>query len=531
MTDAAETVTDAVSRHDRDPASPSLVSDVLKPPDLEIVQMSKHFGSLVALDQVSLHLQPGTFHALLGENGAGKSTLVKCVMGFYTPTAGQVLIDGQVRPIHSPRDAHRYGIGMVYQHFTSVPAMTVAENLVLARYDDRPIIRWQQEYEALRAFLDNAPFQVPLDMPVAQLAAGQKQKLEILKQLYLQSRILILDEPTSVLTPQEADEVLGLLRQEVSAGRLSVLLITHKFREVNAFADVVTVLRRGKLAGSGLVKDLGVADLTQMMLGESREAKAVAKAAIAPIPAVLSIHDLHANKDNGLPAVKGVSLTVNGGEIVGIAGVSGNGQRELVEVLAGQRPATAGQVLVNGDLYTATRQEMTQHGVFALPEEPLRNACVPHMSVAENLALRTFDRPPQAAAGIWLVLKTIRQRARDLIDAFAVKTPSENTPIEHLSGGNIQRAVLARELSAETIKLLIAANPCFGLDFAAVEYIRNQIVAARNRGVAVLLVSEDLDELMALADRILVMSEGRFVYESPVAEADLATIGQRMAGH
>lgn len=531
MTDAAETVTDAVSRDDRDPGSSSLASDVLKPPDLEIVQMSKHFGSLVALDQVSLHLKPGTFHALLGENGAGKSTLVKCIMGFYTPTAGEVLIDGQVRPIHSPRDAHHYGIGMVYQHFTSVPAMTVAENLVLSRYDDRPIIQWQKEYDALRAFLENSPFQVPLDVPVGQLAAGQKQKLEILKQLYLQSRILILDEPTSVLTPQEADEVLGLLRQEVTAGRLSVLLITHKFREVNTFTDAVTVLRRGKLAGSGLVKDLSVADLTQMMLGESREAKAVAKAAIEPIPSVLSIHDLHANKDNGLPAVKGVSLTVQGGEIVGIAGVSGNGQRELVEVLAGQRPATSGHVLVNGDLYTATRKEMAEHGVFALPEEPLRNACVPHMSVAENLALRTFDRPPQAAAGLWLVLKNIRQRARDLISVFSVKTPSENTPIGNLSGGNVQRAVLARELSAETIKLLIAANPCFGLDFAAVEYIHNQIVAARNRGVAVLLVSEDLDELMALADRILVMSEGHFAYESPVAEADLATIGQRMAGH
>ncbi len=526
MTDAADTVTM------EDWTSRPPVSGVLKPPDLEIVQMSKHFGSLVALDQVSLHLKPGTFHALLGENGAGKSTLVKCIMGFYTPTAGAVLIDGQRRAIASPRDAHHYGIGMVYQHFTSVPAMTVAENLVLSRYDDRPIIHWQEEYKALQAFLETSPFQVPLDVPVGQLAAGQKQKLEILKQLYLQSRILILDEPTSVLTPQEADEVLGLLREEVSAGRLSVLLITHKFREVNAFTDAVTVLRRGKLAGSGLVKDLSVSDLTQMMLGESRETKAVAKAAIEPIPAVLSIHDLHANKDNGLPAVKGVSLTIQGGEIVGIAGVSGNGQRELVEVLAGQRPATAGHILVNGELYSATRKEMTERGVFALPEEPLRNACVPHMSVAENLALRTFDRPPQAAAGgLWLRLKTIRQRARDLITAFSVKTPSENTPIGHLSGGNVQRTVLARELSAETIRLLIVANPCAGLDFAAVEYIHNQIVAARNRGVAVLLVTGDLDELMTLADRILVMSEGRFAYESPVAEADLATIGQRMAGH
>ncbi|WP_282560892.1 ABC transporter ATP-binding protein [Trichothermofontia sichuanensis] len=529
MTDAGDLVGETVTMAER--TLPPPTAESMKPPELEVVRLSKHFGSLVALDQVSLHLKPGTFHALLGENGAGKSTLVKCIMGFYTPTAGEVLIDGQRRAIASPRDAHHYGIGMVYQHFTSVPAMTVAENLVLARYDDRPLIHWQREYKNLQAFLETAPFQVPLDVPVGELAAGQKQKLEILKQLYLQSRILILDEPTSVLTPQEADEVLGLLREQVSAGRLSVLLITHKFREVNAFTDTVTVLRRGKLVGSGLVKDLSVADLTQMMLGESRVAKAVAKSAIAPMPSVLSIHDLHANKDNGLPAVRGVSLAVHGGEIVGIAGVSGNGQRELVEVLAGQRPATAGHIWVNGERYTATRKAMTQHGVFVLPEEPLRNACVPHMSVAENLALRTFDRPPHTVGGLWLRLKTIRQWARELITAFAVKTPSENTPIAHLSGGNVQRAVLARELSAEIIRLLIVANPCSGLDFAAVEYIHNQIVAARNRGVAVLLVSEDLDELMALADRILVMSEGRFVYESPVAQADLATIGQRIAGH
>ncbi|WP_448561099.1 ABC transporter ATP-binding protein [Trichothermofontia sp.] len=529
MHERIDTVTETTSTGDRSTSAPA--SDVLRPPDLEIIQMSKHFGRLVALDQVSLHLQPGTFHALLGENGAGKSTLVKCIMGFYTPTSGQVLIDGQARTIASPRDAQHYGIGMVYQHFTSVPAMTVAENLVLARYDDCPIMRWQQEYDALKTFQENSPFQVPLDVPVGQLAAGQKQKLEILKQLYLQSRILILDEPTSVLTPQEADEVLGLLRETVTARQLSVLLITHKFREVNAFADAVTVLRQGRRAGSGFVKDLSIADLTRMMLGESREAKTLTKVAIEPIPSVLEIRDLHVNKDNGFPAVKGVSLSVQGGEIVGIAGVSGNGQRELVEVLAGQRQAVAGHILVNGNLYTATRREMTEQGVFALPEEPLRNACVPHMSVAENLALRTFDRPPQAKAGLWLSWKNIRQWARNLINIFSVKTPSENTPIEHLSGGNVQRAVLARELSAESIKLFIAANPCSGLDFAAVEYVHNQIVSVRNRGVAVLLVSEDLDELMALADRILVMSEGRFVYERPVTEADLATIGQRMAGH
>ncbi len=502
-----------------------------KPPELEVVNMTKRFGNFTALDNVSMHLKPGTFHALLGENGAGKSTLVKCIMGFYTSTSGEVLIDKQTRAIASPRDAHKYGIGMVYQHFTSVPAMTVAENLVLSRFDSPNLINWNQERDRLNAFMQTAPFQVPLDTPVAQLAAGQKQKLEILKQIYLQVRILILDEPTSVLTPQEADEVLGLLREEVTAGRLSVLIISHKFREVMAFCDEITVLRKGKFAGHGLVKELTVSDMAEMMMGERREPKQVEKTAHLNPKPVLQVKNVHANKDNGLEAVKGVNLTVHGGEIIGIAGISGNGQRELVEVLAGQRPATSGQVLVNSEVYTATRAEMYRHKVFALPEEPLRNACVPHMSVAENLALRTFDRPPQAQAGVLLILKAIRDAAKNLISTFSVKTPSPETPIGNLSGGNVQRAVLARELSADQINLLIAANPCFGLDFAAVDYIHSQIVEARNRGVAVLLVSEDLDELLKLADRILVISEGQFVYESAIAEADFATIGQRMAGH
>lgn len=501
------------------------------PPELEVVNMTKKFGTFTALDNVSLHLKPGTFHALLGENGAGKSTLVKCLMGFYTPTSGEVLIDKQKRAITSPRDAHQYGIGMVYQHFTSVPAMTVAENLVLSRFDSPNLINWKQEYEQLNAFMQTAPFQVPLDVPIYQLAAGQKQKLEILKQIYLQVRILILDEPTSVLTPQEADEVLGLLRQEVTSRCLSVLMISHKFREVMAFCDEITVLRKGIFAGCGLVKELTVSDMSEMMMGEKREPQQVEKSALPTTIPVLEIQGIYANKDNGLDAVAGVNLTVHSGEIVGIAGISGNGQRELVEVLAGQRTATSGQMLVNGELYTATRAEMYKHGVFALPEEPLRNACVAHMSVTENMALRTFDRPPQSKAGILLILNAMRQMAQNLITQFSVKTPSAETPIGNLSGGNVQRVVLARELHSDRIKLLIAANPCFGLDFNAVEFIHSQIVEARNRGVAVLLVSEDLDELLKLSDRILVISEGKFTYESAISDADFATIGNSMAGH
>ncbi len=501
------------------------------PPELEVVNLTKQFGSFTALDQVNLKVPSGSFHALLGENGAGKSTLVKCIMGFYTPTAGDILVGKRSRTIASPKDAHHHGIGMVYQHFTCVPAMTVAENLVLSRYDNRQWINWKTEYEQLEAFMATAPFQIDLKAPIAQLAAGQKQKLEILKQLYLNSRILILDEPTSVLTPGEADEVLGLLREAVTAGQLSVLMISHKFREVTTFADGVTVLRKGKNAGQGSLETLTVDDLAQMMLGEQRTATAMARLPYPDPQPILALQNLAADRDNGLPALTNVNLTVNQGEIVGIAGVSGNGQRELVEVLSGQRPPTQGTIRVKGCDYRATRSEMARHQVYTLPEEPLRNACVPHMTVAENMALRTFDQPPQAKGGWLLRPSKIRQAAKALVQQFSVQTPSVETPVGYLSGGNVQRTVLARELSSANINLLIAANPCFGLDFSAVDFIHSQLVAARNRGVAVLLVSEDLDELLKLCDRILVISDGQLVYESPADQADLKLLGQKMAGH
>jgi simple sugar transport system ATP-binding protein len=502
-----------------------------KPFDLELLNVTKKFGSFVANDKVSLKVRAGTFHALIGENGAGKSTLVKCIMGFHLAEEGDILIHGKAREIRSPYEAYNFGIGMVYQHFTLVPAMTVAENLLLSRPDMPGIINWKAEMERLRAFMKTAPFQVELETPAAQLAAGQKQKVEILKQLYLDSKFLILDEPTSVLTPTEADEVLGLVKQKVEAGDLSVLLITHKFREVFGFCDDVTVLRRGKVAGAGKVKDLSADDMATMMMGGQREAKIVAKAARERGPVALEIKGLCANKDSGVPAISGATLSVHEGEIVGIAGVSGNGQRELVEVIAGQRPATGGGLIVHGKAYRATRQEATEHKVFLLPEEPLRNACVPQMSVAENIGFRGFDRPPMARAKWMVNRKAIRGFAQELITRFSVKTRSTETPIGDLSGGNVQRAVLARELGPGTAQVLVTANPCFGLDFAAVESIHGQITEARNRGVAVLLVSEDLDELLAMADRLVVISHGEFVYETTPDKADIKTIGHHMAGH
>jgi ABC-type uncharacterized transport system ATPase subunit len=502
-----------------------------RPARLELVNLVKRFGPLTAVDKISLKLEPGTFHALLGENGAGKSTLVKCVMGFHPADEGEIIVHQRAREIRSPHDAQKFGIGMVYQHFTLVPAMTVAENLLLPRNGLPGVIRWKSEFARLEQFMAAAPFRVDLHAPVSSLAAGQKQKVEILKQLYLKTRILILDEPTSVLTPREADEVLGLLREMVLAGKLSIILITHKFKQVTDFCDEITVMRRGKFAGAGRVKDFSIAEMSRLMLGDQRTAAQVQKVSRAAGAPVLETVNLCADRDNGLPAVKNVSLTVRAGEIVGIAGVSGNGQRELVEVLAGQRRAASGEVRVEGQPYSATRREMFEHQLFALPEEPLRNACVPDMSVAANLALRTFDRPPMARRACVLNHRAIRNSAREAIRRFNIRTPSPDTPVRNLSGGNVQRTVLARELSSGAPRLLIAANPCFGLDFNAVAFIHSQITEARNRGVAVLLVSEDLDELLALADRILVMAGGGFVYETAAAAADVNLIGQKMAGH
>jgi ABC-type uncharacterized transport system ATPase subunit len=497
---------------------------------IETVGMSKIFGSLVALDDVSIKVMPGEFHALLGENGAGKSTLVKCIMGFYQPTHGQLLVNGQETPIRHPQDARAAGIGMVYQHFTLVPCLTAAENMVISRADVPAVIDWKKEIGDLEAFMDRMPFRVPLTEPVATLSAGEKQKLEILKQLYLDQRFLILDEPTSVLTPSEADEVLGLLHDMARAGDITVLMITHKFREVTAFTDNVSVLRRGKYAGGGTVGELSTAEMSRMMIGEAEIRKSAERIADVESSVELELAGIVVKDEEDIAAVDGLNLKIGGGEIVGIAGVSGNGQSELVEALSGQRPINDGGVFINGKEFDCSRSGYDLFKVFGLPEEPLRNAAVPRMSVAENIAFRTFDKAPEANLGWWLKPAVMKSRAAGLIERYRVKTPSTDTPIENLSGGNVQRAILARELSHD-VKVLIVANPCFGLDFASVAEIRAQIIDQRNNGAAVLLVSEDLDEILELSDRVAVMSEGKITYVAPIGETDRNTIGTYMAGH
>jgi ABC-type uncharacterized transport system ATPase subunit len=551
---------------------------------LDTFRLTKRFGSFTALDGVSLAVRQGTVHALLGENGAGKSTLVKCVVGYHRPDDGAVMIDGREHDVGSPAVARALGIGMVYQHFTVVPGMTVAENLLLARGRLPAVIDWKRARAELQAFMQTTPFRLDLDATPLDLAAGEKQKLEILKQLFLQPRLLILDEPTSVLTPQEADEVLGALRARAHAGHCSVVMITHKFREVMAYADDVSVLRRGCLVESNAVATCTPQQLAAAMVGsgsmvravpspagdaDRSAAEVVAEAAAAPALAsqpfvmppvaeppvllsvvrgaaedastpptqapagqaapVLEVHDLAVRGDRGELAVRSLSLRVQAGEIVGIAGVSGNGQRELMEALVGQRPRESGRVQVSSQPYQGRRGQNRRLRVRSLPEEPLRNACVPDLSVAHNMGLRIFDEPPAARAG-WLRAGVLRQRARSLIAEYGVKTRGEDAAIRSLSGGNVQRAVLAREL-CDDAALLLVSNPVFGLDFAAVAEIHARLVAARDRGAAVLLVSEDLDELLELSDRIVVMSEGRIVHETSAARADRQTLGAMMGGH
>ena len=529
-------------------------------PRVELLNFSKRFGSFQALQDVSLTVRAGTFHALLGENGAGKSTLVKALIGFHAADTGSTTIDGREQRIDNQRDAARLGIGMIFQHFTVAPGMTVAENLTLADRELTALIDWKRERARLAAFMTTAPFPLPLDRMVAGLSAGEKQKLEILKQLYTKRRFLILDEPTSVLTPLEADEVLGRLKAMARAGEISVLMITHKFREVFGVCDDVTVLRRGRLTGQGRVDAVDRDTLASWMMGgdlapavkaeasieEGVAPPATAAAAAAPVAGSaprLRVAGLRVESDTpGLPAIHNLSIDVRPGEIVGVAGVSGNGQSELMAALTGVLPMTGGSLTVDGQPYRPQRESMRRLRVASLPEEPLHNGCVGRMSVEENLALRNFDCPPLTAAAYaptrwWLSRSKMRAQALERIAGFKVKTTGPQAPMASLSGGNVQRAVLARELS-QTPRLLIVANPCFGLDFQAAAEIHGRLRDARDAGCAVLLISEDLDELLALSTRLLVLSHGHIAYETTLAAAagvtpppvDIAAIGRAMAG-
>jgi general nucleoside transport system ATP-binding protein len=373
------------------------------------------------------------------------------------------------------------------------------------------------------------PFRVPLGVPVGLLATGERQKTEILKQLYLDRRFLVLDEPTSTLTPAEAEEVLGLIRDLTARGEITTVIITHKLKEVTAFADEVTVLRKGRVAGGGSARELGPADLTGLMIGELEVPGNAGRREIADRAPRLRLRGLRSEADLGRAAIDIEALDVRAGEILGVAGISGNGQTTLVEIIGGQRKPVAGEIVVSNKPYRATREEAQALKVRVLPEEPLRNACVPAMSVRDNLNLRRFDRNKDGTPRTWLDRIDMADWARRMIATFGIKAPSDQVPISTLSGGNVQRTVLARELDG-TVALLVVSNPCYGLDVKAVSEIRARIMAARNAGTAVLLLSEDLDEILELSDRVVVMRQGSVVHEASGAGSDAHTIGGYMVG-
>ena len=499
-------------------------------PVLEVKHVTKRFPGVVANDDVNLTLYEGEILALLGENGAGKSTLMNIIYGLYKPTEGEIYVRGKRVEMKSPRDAIALGIGMVHQHFQLVPVMTVAENVMLGAERVRKngllnIKKVAEEIQELshRYHLDVDPYAIIEDLPV-----GVQQRVEIIKALYREAEILILDEPTAVLTPQEIEGLFEIMKRLQAQGK-SIIFISHKLKEVLYISDRIVVLRNGKVVGETTPAEATQERLAAMMVG--REViLTVEKKPARPGKVVLRVEGLKAHSDLGEPALRGVSFEVREGEILGVAGVQGNGQTELVEVITGLRKAEGGKVFINGeDMTNARPRTITQKGQSShVPEDRHGYGMVETYPVADNLVLNTYNLPP-FAKGITINRPAIIEHAKQLISKFDVRTPSPLTPAGSLSGGNQQKMVVAREFS-RPIKLLIAAQPTRGIDVGSIEFIHKQIVAKRDEGVAVLLVSAELDEIMALSDRIAVMYKGEILDIVPREEATRENIGLLMMG-
>ena len=499
-------------------------------PALEVKHITKRFPGVIANDDVNLTLYKGEILALLGENGAGKSTLMNIIYGLYKPTEGEIYVNGKKAEMHSPKDAIALGIGMVHQHFQLVPVMTVAENIMLGAESVKKnglldIKKVSREIKELshRYHLDVDPAARVEDLPV-----GVQQRVEIIKALYREAEILILDEPTAVLTPQEIEGLFEIMKRLQNQGK-SIIFISHKLKEVLYISDRIVVLRDGKVVGETTPAEATQEKLAAMMVG--REViLTVEKVPAKPGNVVLEVKDLKAKSDLGEPALRGVSFQVREGEILGVAGVQGNGQTELVEVITSLRKAEGGHVLINGeDMTNASPRAITQKGQSShVPEDRHAYGMVSTYSVADNLVLNTYNLPP-FAKGITINRPAIIKHAEELIEEFDVRTPSPYTLAGSLSGGNQQKMVVAREFS-RPIKLLIAAQPTRGIDVGSIEFIHNQIVSKRDEGVAVLLVSSELDEIMSLSDRIAVMYKGEIIDIVPREEATRENIGLLMAG-
>src|SRR3954449_9522296 len=489
---------------------------------LELRGITKRWGPVTANDHVDLELRPGEVHALLGENGAGKSTLMNVVYGLYSPDGGEIFVNGKPITLASPREAIEHGIGMVHQHFMLIPVMTVAENIVLASEPKKAGVLLDLDAAEKRVAELSQQFGLAVDPRalVQGITVGQQQRVEILKALFRGADILILDEPTAVLTPQEAQELFAIVESLRSQGK-SIIFISHKLNEVLQVADRITVLRRGKRIETVESKGATEEQLARMMVGREVLLR-VDKAPAHPAEPELRVEDLHVFDDRGLEAVRGVTFEARAGEIVGIAGVDGNGQSELIDAIAGLRKVAEGRVVVGStEVQNATPEEALDAGLGHIPEDRQRRGLVLEFSLAENLALHDYDHQPYSRLG-WLYPQRMVERARDLLRDFDVRGGGPQTAARALSGGNQQKVVVAREVARDP-RVLIAAQPTRGLDVGAIEYVHRRLVEQRDEGKAVLLVSLELDEILSLSDRILVLYEGRLVgeYQPGVPEEEL----------
>lgn len=487
----------------------------------------KKFPGVIANDHVNLEINFGEVHALLGENGAGKSTLSNILTGLYRQDVGIVEVGGTNVEFNSPRDALNAGIGMVHQHFRLVSTFTVAENVVLGESDSSLFMDQKAVAARVKELSDRYGLAVDPSARIWQLSVGEQQRVEILKVLYRGARVLILDEPTAVLTPIETTELFQTLRAMVAEGR-TVIFISHKLDEVMAVSDRVTVLRGGRTVGTVNTRESSTRDLASLMVGRSVEFNRIVRSNPGdPSNVVLDVTNISANDDRGRLALQSVSLTVGVGEIVGIAGVAGNGQRELAEVISGMRPMVAGAITVQGQkIQSGKARSAIAQGIAHVPEDRLHTGLASSHSVEDNLALKNYRSMSRFRI---LKRKSIREQSTDLIKRYDIKTPGSQTPVRLLSGGNVQKVLLAREFSALP-KVLIAASPTRGLDVGAIETVRGRLIDVADNGVGILLISEDLDEIMSIADRILVMYEGRIVDNVPADGADRARIGLTMGG-
>jgi simple sugar transport system ATP-binding protein len=498
-------------------------------PVLDLRKITKRFPGVVANDQVDFDLLPGEVHALLGENGAGKTTLMNVLYGLYKPDEGELLLNGKHVSFGSAKDAIRAGIGMVHQHFMLIPVMTVAENIVLGSEptEAHVLLDYGEARKRVEEIARTFGFQIDPNVLIQDMTVGQQQRVEILKALYRHADILILDEPTAVLTPQEAGELFAILRSLKAEG-MSIVFISHKLNEVLQVADRITVLRRGKKVGTVPREGATEAELARMMVGRDVVLR-VDKDPAKPNGTLLEVRDLHVRDDRGLEKVRGVSLEVRAGEIVGLAGVDGNGQTELIEALTGLRRIESGSVVVAGTPLRehGTPREALDDGIGHIPEDRHRRGLVLDFTLAENLVLHDYEREPNASHG-WLHPRRIIQRARELLGQFDVRGGGPNTRAAALSGGNQQKVVLAREIGRDP-RVLLAAQPTRGLDVGAIEFVHRRLIEERDKGRAILLVSLELDEILSMSDRILAIYEGRIAgeYGPDVPEE---TLGIAMTG-